>query len=133
VSELDDAAEQEASTGQGGAPSETSTRSSEPEPEKPSSLLPSPPRPAGGEEIAADARCTGQAKQDLAGSPRSRSGKRPTLSLFRGSGQEIWRSSPGRHAHATSENSRAHPSPPLGGIDGEPPGDIAPQTNSRRK
>jgi hypothetical protein len=54
-------------------------------------------------------------------------------SLFEGSGQEIRRSSPGRHAHATSETSQTRPSPPLGDADGDPPGELAPNSNTKKK
>jgi hypothetical protein len=89
VVELADAAEQEAYVDQSGAPSEISPNSSELELEKPTSLLPSPPRPAGGEEVAAKARSTRGTQTDLAESPSFRFRGEPVLSLFEGSGQEI--------------------------------------------
>jgi hypothetical protein len=89
VVELDDAAEQEAYVDLGGAPSEISPSSSELEPEKPTSLLPSPPRPAGREEVAAKARSTRGTETDPAESPSFRSRGEPALSLFEGSRQVI--------------------------------------------
>jgi hypothetical protein len=87
--ELADAAEQEAYVDQSSAPSEISQNSSELEPEKPTSLLPSPPRPVGGEEVAAKAQSTRGTETDLTESPSFRSREEPALSLFEGSSQEI--------------------------------------------
>jgi hypothetical protein len=133
VVELVDAANMEAYVDEGGAPSEISPGSSELEPRKPTSLLPSPPRPAGGEEVEVKARSTRGTEPDPAESPSFRSRGEPALSLFKGSGQEIQRSSPGHHAHATSKTSETRPSPPLGDADGNPPGELAPNTKSKKK
>jgi hypothetical protein len=133
VVELVDAANQEAHVDEGGAPSEISPGSSELEPKKPTSLLPSPPRPAGGEEVEVEDLSTRGAETDPAESPSFRSRGEPALSLFEGSGREIQRSSPGHHAHATSKTSESRPSPPLGDADGIPPSDLAPNTNTKRK